>query len=65
MSGVTVYAYVTPVILVLGLVGNCVSLRVFATPKLRKLSASVYLSAISLSDCCVLSTYVFLYWLER
>jgi hypothetical protein len=49
-----------------GLVGNLVSLRVFAgAPRMRRLSASLYLSAISLSDCLVLATFVLLDWFNK
>lgn len=59
------YAFVTPFVIVVGLAGNLVSLKVFSTPQLRKLSSSHYLTAISLSDSLVLVTYVFLDWLNR
>jgi len=39
----------------IGLLGNALSLRVFAgAARMRRLSSSLYLSAISLSDCLVL-----------
>lgn len=63
--GLEVYAYVTPFIILVGLIGNGVSMAVFASRALRKLSASLYLAAISLSDTMVLLTYVLLDWLNR
>ncbi len=45
--------------------GNSISLRIFRTPALKKLSASFYLSAICISDTCVLLTYVLLDWLNK
>lgn len=63
--GEILYAFVTPFILVVGLAGNLVSLKVFSFPQLRKLSASMYLTAISMSDSLVLVTYVLLDWLNR
>lgn len=65
LLGELLYAFVTPFILVVGLVGNFVSLKVFSFPQLRKLSASMYLTAISVSDSLVLVTFVLLDWLNR
>ena len=49
-----------------GLLGNALSLRVFAgAARMRRLSSSLYLSAISLSDCLVLLSYVLLDWLKN
>ena len=59
------YAFVTPLILLLGLVGNTVSLRVFTATRLRELSATWYLAALSASDNVVLLTYVLFDWLLR
>ncbi|XP_041355295.1 thyrotropin-releasing hormone receptor-like [Gigantopelta aegis] len=59
------YAYFTPFILVIGLTGNLLSLRVFMTRNMRKLSASIYLAALSLSDIFALLFYVVLEWLRR
>ena len=63
--GVLIYAFVTPVIILVGVLGNLVSLRVFFSRNLRKLSASVYLAAISVSDLMVLLIYVSLDWLRK
>ncbi|ELU10828.1 hypothetical protein CAPTEDRAFT_115578 [Capitella teleta] len=64
-SGRKFYAYITPFIIVIGLCGNLISLRVFMARTLRKLSASVYLAAISLSDSFVLIFYVLFPWLSK
>jgi len=46
--------------------GNALSLRVFAgAARMRRLSSSMYLSAISVSDCLVLLSYVLLDWLKK
>ncbi|KAK2160191.1 hypothetical protein LSH36_138g05004 [Paralvinella palmiformis] len=63
--GVLIYAFVTPIIVFVGVLGNVVSLRVFFSRNLRKLSASVYLAAISVSDLMVLLIYVSLDWLRK
>lgn len=59
------YAYVTPVILAIGVFGNSVSLSVFLTKNLRNMSASRYLSALSIADISTLIFYVFSEWLKR
>lgn len=60
-----VYAYATPVILFIGLSGNSLSLFVFLSQPMRKLSASVYLAALSSSDIMSLLFYVLTDWLNR
>ncbi|XP_063218416.1 nociceptin receptor-like [Bacillus rossius redtenbacheri] len=47
--------YYTPVLILLGSVGNCVSVVVFFCTKLRKLSSSTYLAALAASDTAVLA----------
>lgn len=59
------YAFITPFIILIGLAGNLISVKVFSLPQLRKLSSSHYLTAISISDSLVLATYVLLDWLNR
>lgn len=54
--------YYTPVLVILGTLGNCLSVFVFFYTKLRKLSSSYYLAALALSDTVVLLT-VFYIWL--
>ncbi|RUS70717.1 hypothetical protein EGW08_021521 [Elysia chlorotica] len=61
----TFYSYVTPVVLAVGLVGNLLSLVVFLSRNMRKLSASTYLAALSVSDICALVFYVLTDWLRR
>ena len=60
-----VYAYLTPAILVWGLVGNSVSLRVFTSKFMSRLSSSYYLVALSAAHMVVLLSYVLLEWLNR
>lgn len=59
------YGYFTPVIIVVGLVGNTLSLSVFMSKAMRNLSASLYLTFLSISDMLVLIIYVFFDWLSR
>ena len=59
------YAYVTPIIFIVGVIGNCLSLRVFLSKPMRKMSACYYLAALAASDTGVLFTYVFLEWLNK
>jgi hypothetical protein len=56
-------AYTIPFIIAIGLTGNIISLRVFTSTRLCKLSASLYLTALSASDTLVLLTYVLFNWL--
>ena len=63
--GIRVYAYVMPVIFVIGIIGNMISLYVFSSRPLRLLSGSVYLSALSTSDLIVLLIYILLDWLNN
>lgn len=60
-----VYAYLTPFIIAVGVIGNAVSFRVFLCRRMMKLPASQYLAAICLSDLLVLVTYVLLDWLHK
>ena len=63
--GSLIYAFVTPFIIGIGLIGNVISMRVFSSARLRSLSASYYLAALSASDSIVLLTYVLFHWLLR
>ena len=64
-AGLDFYAYVTPFIIVVGILGNMVALRVFVSRRMRKMSASLYLACLALSDCCALLSYVLVEWLHR
>jgi len=64
-NGQLVYAYVTPFIILIGIIGNSVSLRVFCSQRMRKMSASIYLASLAISDTCVLLSYVLVEWLHR
>lgn len=64
-TGRTFYAYFTPVILVIGLIGNSLSFKVFISKGMRHLSASVYLAALSATDLVTLICYVTVEWLRR
>lgn len=63
--GINFFAYFTPVIFVMGLIGNGLSVAVFTTKNMRKLSASTYLASLSIADICALVFYVFIEWLRR
>ncbi|XP_045182782.2 thyrotropin-releasing hormone receptor-like [Mercenaria mercenaria] len=63
--GLNLFAYLTPVILIVGLIGNSLSAAVFSSKNMRKMSASTYLSALSAADICTLVFYVFIEWLRR
>lgn len=63
--GQNFFAYLTPVILIVGIIGNSLSLAVFTTKHMRKMSASTYLAALSIADICTLVFYVFVEWLRR
>lgn len=54
--------YCTPVIVILGFVGNGVSVYVFFATKLRKSSSSYYLAALAISDNLFLLSVLFV-WL--
>ncbi|XP_052765174.1 cysteinyl leukotriene receptor 2-like [Mya arenaria] len=58
------FTYVTPVILIVGMIGNLLSLIVFVSKNMRKLSASLYLAALSSSDILALLLYVLPEWLK-
>jgi len=64
-SAQDVYAYVTPFIILVGIIGNSISLRVFCSPRMRKMSASIYLASLAISDTFVLLSYVLVEWLHR
>ncbi|XP_052761840.1 P2Y purinoceptor 1-like [Mya arenaria] len=64
-AGFDIFTYVTPFVLVLGLVGNGLSIVVFRTPTMKKMSASVYLAALAMADICTLLVYVLAEWLRR
>ncbi|GAB6031766.1 hypothetical protein CHUAL_010175 [Chamberlinius hualienensis] len=58
-----IYFYVIPSLVLLGTLGNLLSLAVFRCTKLRRLSTSYYLTALSLSDTAFLIS-IFATWLE-
>ncbi|CAG2233684.1 unnamed protein product [Mytilus edulis] len=60
-----VFTYVTPVIFAVGITGNTISLLVFLTKNMRKLSASVYLAALSTADLMALVFYVLVEWIRK
>lgn len=55
--------YYTPALVLLGTVGNTLSVFVFFSTKLRKLSSSYYLSALAISDTGFLVA-LFITWLN-
>jgi len=56
--------YVTPFIIVIGVVGNALSLAVFSLTYLQRLSSSLYLSMLSVADIVFLLALLVV-WLER
>ncbi|XP_075228461.1 G-protein coupled receptor [Lycorma delicatula] len=58
-----VQIYYLPIVCIFGGVGNALSVFVFFSTKLRKLSSSYYLSALAISDTGVLIP-IFVTWLE-
>lgn len=59
------YAYFTPVILMVGFLGNLLSLYVFLSRNMRGISASTYLASLSTSDLLTLIFYVTVEWIRR
>jgi len=53
-----IYTFITPLIFAIGLTGNIISLKVFNSAAMKKMSASVYLSCLALADTSVLVFYV-------
>lgn len=64
-SSQTFFTYFTPVIFLIGLFGNMLCLVVFMSKNMRKLSASIYLAALSISDLMALTFYVLPEWLKH
>jgi somatostatin receptor 2 len=64
-EGLVFFTYFTPIIFIVGFVGNVLSLMVFVTKNMRKLSASVYLAALSTSDILALVFFVLIEWIKR
>jgi hypothetical protein len=65
LFGQSFYSYFTPIILVVGIVGNSLSLNVFISKNMRSLSASTYLAVLSTTDLLTLVCYVMVEWLRR
>lgn len=63
-AGLNVFGYITPFVIIVGLIGNGISLRIFTERSMRKVSASVYLGALAVSDSAVLVVYVLFDWLQ-
>lgn len=55
--------YVLPLIIITGLIGNTVSILVFLNRELRRLSSSIYVLAVLMSDMGLLVGLLFV-WLE-
>jgi len=64
-GGELFYAYATPIVFVMGTIGCALSMLVFLSKNLRRLSASRYLAMLSASDMCTLWFYVLVEWLRR
>ncbi|XP_070183565.1 cysteinyl leukotriene receptor 2-like [Littorina saxatilis] len=65
VAGRAFYAWFTPLVLLVGVVGNTLSLCVFLSRNMRSLSASTYLAALSTADLTALIFYVLVEWLIR
>ena len=65
MAGTIIFTYFTPIIFVVGIAGNTMSMAVFTSKSMRNLSASAYLFALSLTDMCTLVFYVLVEWFRR
>ncbi len=61
-TGLQFYAYLTPILIIIGIIGNTLSLIVFTSKSMRKMSVSYYLGALAASDIMVLLTAVLLEW---
>ncbi|KAH3891359.1 hypothetical protein DPMN_015456 [Dreissena polymorpha] len=59
------FTYVTPVIAVFGVFGNSISVIVFLSKNMRKLSASIYLVARAIADITTLVFYVLPEWIKH
>lgn len=59
------YAYITPIIVSVGICGNALSLSVFQSRSLRNVAASRYLAALSIADISTLVFYVSGEWVKR
>ena len=56
--------HITPVIIIIGIIGNMLSFLVFFLTHLRRLSSSLYLSALALADLGFLGALCIV-WMER
>ena len=56
--------YLTPIIIVVGILGNALSLAVFSLTHLRRISSSLFLTTLSVADIFFLSSLAFV-WLEK
>lgn len=56
--------YYTPALIVAGVLGNCICATVLLTSKLRKLSCTIYLTAIAVTNSSFLAA-LFVIWLSR
>ncbi|KAL8586598.1 hypothetical protein ACOMHN_053951 [Nucella lapillus] len=65
IAGRLFYAWFTPLVFLVGVVGNTLSLCVFLSRNMRSLSASTYLAALSTADLTALIFYVLVEWLIR
>ena len=56
--------YFTPILVVAGVIGNCIGATVMLTTKLRKLSCAIYLAAIAVTNSSFLAA-LFMIWLTK
>ena len=63
--GLNIHGYITPIIVLVGVLGNGISLKVFSSKFMRRLSSSYYLVMLSAADFLVLLSYVLFDWLDK
>ena len=60
--GVGIHTYYLPVVVIVGLVGNILSLSVMMQPHNRRISCCVYMGALAVIDTCLLYIAIH-YWM--
>ncbi|CAH1784328.1 unnamed protein product, partial [Owenia fusiformis] len=62
--GRLLWTYAGPILLILGIIGNILSIIILLRKSLRRLSWSLYLVTLAISDILVLCTTTFDYWMR-
>ncbi|GAB1611071.1 growth hormone secretagogue receptor type 1-like [Argonauta hians] len=63
--GDKIYAFSTPVIFAMGILGNSISLKIFLSKNFRRQAGGVYLASLSCADIFALVFYVMTEWLKK